>query len=53
MENNLIATHCAICGTEGNAQELYPANFDDKAFSAETFSARRLPGYGALSYRSM
>jgi SAM-dependent methyltransferase len=43
MKTHLTPTCCAICGTEGNAQELYPANFDDEAFTAEVFSARRLP----------
>jgi SAM-dependent methyltransferase len=36
-------TRCAICGTEGKAQELYPANFDLQALNPEVFSARRLP----------
>jgi SAM-dependent methyltransferase len=39
----LKQTRCAICGTEGNARELYPANFDLQALSPEVFSARRLP----------
>ena len=43
MKSHLRPTCCAICGTEGNAHELYPANFDDQAFTAEVFSARRLP----------
>jgi SAM-dependent methyltransferase len=43
MKTHLIATRCAICGTEDNARELYPANFQDEAFTAEVFSARRLP----------
>lgn len=34
---------CAICGTLGNAQELYPANFALDAFNPSVFSARRLP----------
>ncbi|MDQ3814625.1 MAG: class I SAM-dependent methyltransferase, partial [Armatimonadota bacterium] len=37
------ATRCAICGTEDNARELYPANFDLTAFNPAIFSARRLP----------
>lgn len=37
------ATACAICGTTGNAKELYPANFKTENFSPEVFSARRLP----------
>jgi len=36
-------TRCAICRTEGNAGELYPANFDFSDFNPEIFSARRLP----------
>jgi SAM-dependent methyltransferase len=36
-------TCCAICGTEGNATELYPANFDLQALNPAVFSARRLP----------
>jgi SAM-dependent methyltransferase len=39
----LHPTRCAICGTEGNATELYPANFDLGHFNPEIFSARRLP----------
>jgi SAM-dependent methyltransferase len=39
----LRSTRCAICGTEGNAEELYAANFDLEALSPELFSARRLP----------
>lgn len=39
----LIPTRCAICGTSGNATELYPANFDLAALNPEIFSARRLP----------
>lgn len=40
---DLIPTRCAICGTEGNAVELYPANLDFEAFNPSVFSARRLP----------
>jgi SAM-dependent methyltransferase len=36
-------TRCAICGTEGNARELYAANFDPQALNPAVFSARRLP----------
>ena len=36
-------TRCAICGTEGNAAELYPANFDLQSLNPAVFSARRLP----------
>jgi len=39
----LQATRCAICGTEGNATELFPSTLTPKAFDARTFSARRLP----------
>jgi len=39
----LRSTRCAICGTEGNATELYPANFDLQALNSAVFSARRLP----------
>ena len=39
----LHATSCAICGTEGNAEELYPANFTGHDFTPEIFSARRMP----------
>jgi SAM-dependent methyltransferase len=36
-------TRCAICGTPGNATEIYAANFDVSDFNPEIFSARRLP----------
>jgi SAM-dependent methyltransferase len=36
-------TRCAICGTEGNARELYRANFDLQELNPAVFSARRLP----------
>ena len=39
----LFPTRCAICCTEGNATEFYPANFDLQAFNPGVFSARRLP----------
>lgn len=39
----LHSTRCAICGTEDNAKELYPSNFDFSDFNPEIFSARRLP----------
>jgi SAM-dependent methyltransferase len=39
----LHPTRCAICHTEGNAQELYPSTFDHQSFRASTFSARRIP----------
>ena len=40
---DLVPTRCAICGAEGNAVELYPANLDFEAFNPSVFSARRLP----------
>lgn len=39
----LHPTHCAICGVEGNATELYPANFSMESLNPAVFSARRLP----------
>jgi SAM-dependent methyltransferase len=39
----LQPTFCAICGTAGNADELYPATLTPGAFTATVFSARRLP----------
>jgi SAM-dependent methyltransferase len=39
----LHATRCAICGTTGNATELYPANFEPEALNPTVFSARRMP----------
>jgi SAM-dependent methyltransferase len=44
-------TRCAICGTEGNTAELYPANFDLQALNPAVFSARRLPD--RVHYRLM
>jgi len=41
MDLDLHNTRCAICNTEGNSTEIYPANFD--AFNMNVFSARRLP----------
>jgi SAM-dependent methyltransferase len=43
ITDSLHATSCAICGTEGHADERWPASFDPSAFSPEVFSARRLP----------
>jgi SAM-dependent methyltransferase len=42
-EVDLHSTACAICRTEGNAAELYAANFKPEDFSPQVFSARRLP----------
>ena len=39
----LQPTRCAICGTEGNSSELYPANLDLEALNPANFSARRVP----------
>jgi hypothetical protein len=39
----LHPTHCALCGTAGQAQELYAANVNLADFQPELFSARRLP----------
>jgi SAM-dependent methyltransferase len=39
----LAPTGCAICGTPGNAEQLYPATLTADAFTAAVFSARRLP----------
>jgi len=39
----LHSTGCAICGTPGNATEIYPANFDLEHLNPRIFSARRLP----------
>jgi SAM-dependent methyltransferase len=36
-------TACPICETLGNATVVYPSNIDEKSFSTEVFSARRLP----------
>jgi 2-polyprenyl-3-methyl-5-hydroxy-6-metoxy-1,4-benzoquinol methylase len=38
-----IATRCAVCGTTGNSQEVFPSTVDKSAFTVEVFSARRLP----------
>ncbi len=44
MQNvELHPTRCPICGTGGGAAEIYPANFDQEAFTPAVFSARRLP----------
>lgn len=39
----LAPTPCAICGTLGNADELYPPTYDEAAFNERVFSARRIP----------
>jgi SAM-dependent methyltransferase len=45
----LAATRCAICGTLGNAEELYPPTYDEAAFNERIFSARRIPD--SIHYR--
>jgi SAM-dependent methyltransferase len=40
---HLRPTACAICATNGNATELYAANFTSSDLSPAVFSARRLP----------
>lgn len=39
----LVPTRCAICGAEGGADEVYPANVDADTLDDVVFSARRLP----------
>ena len=39
----LNPTRCAICGTDGGAEVLYPPTFELDAFNERIFSARRLP----------
>jgi SAM-dependent methyltransferase len=39
----LRPTRCAICGCDGNAEELYPPTLDETSFNSHVFSARRLP----------
>lgn len=43
-ENASIATKCAICGTQNNSTEIYPANFKGENLDAKAFSARRFYG---------
>ena len=38
-----IATKCAICGTFGYSETVFPASIDSSTFSYDVFSARRLP----------
>lgn len=45
----LVPTRCAICGSLGNAAEIYSARLTPDAFTTEVFSARRLPD--GLHYR--
>ncbi len=39
----LTPTACAVCGTFGNATELYPPTYDEASFNERVFSARRIP----------
>jgi SAM-dependent methyltransferase len=39
----LTETRCAICGSPGNAETVYPANLGPDAFTPTVFSARRAP----------
>ncbi|HWF55335.1 MAG TPA: class I SAM-dependent methyltransferase [Solirubrobacteraceae bacterium] len=39
----LQPTICAICAQASDSEEIYPANLDPGSFTAEVFSARRLP----------
>ncbi len=39
----LEPTQCPICGTVGQADELYSPTFDVSSFNSRVFSARRLP----------
>ncbi len=43
VEPALQPTRCAICGTLGEATELFPSTVTADAFDARHFSARRLP----------
>jgi SAM-dependent methyltransferase len=47
--DQLQPTRCAICATDAPSTQLYPANLDPDSFTAEVFSARRLPD--RLHYR--
>lgn len=38
----LLKTKCAICHTEGNASEIYPANFDPETFDPDIFHKQQL-----------
>lgn len=46
---HLAPTPCAICGTFGNADELYPPTYDETSFNERIFSARRIPD--SIHYR--
>lgn len=38
-----MKTKCCFCETFDNSTEVFPANFDSESFSADVFSARRIP----------
>jgi 2-polyprenyl-3-methyl-5-hydroxy-6-metoxy-1,4-benzoquinol methylase len=40
---DLVPTICAICRKYGNCELVYVSNLDKNSFSAEVFSARRMP----------
>jgi SAM-dependent methyltransferase len=44
----LLPTKCAICGTKGNATEVYPARLGEEKIDEKTFSARRF--YGKINH---
>ena len=39
----MVKTKCAICDTLGNSDLVYSSTLDEKSFSTEVFSARRMP----------
>lgn len=41
--SELRATKCAVCGTYGQATEKWPEKLGSLAFTADVFSARRIP----------
>jgi SAM-dependent methyltransferase len=43
INQTLSPTRCAICGTLGDAIEIFPENLTPEAFDPRHFSARRLP----------
>jgi SAM-dependent methyltransferase len=42
-KTTLNSTTCAICGSQENSEELYPANFSPLDLNPGIFSARRIP----------
>jgi SAM-dependent methyltransferase len=43
FDHDLIPSVCAVCGTTGNAAELYPATLPADSFTPRIYSARRPP----------